>query len=720
MYNGEESNVDSYLAILWIFLGAYVAYLMWKYPNHKVFPWHTYPTVAIQYFCGIGINLLIPIDLSVTIIGRQESFRHYYDENVKTIIAMYLSLYWPTLVLSNIVLVLQEQFNMSGFFTIGSKILDVCVQLSYQALAGIVVGSIFFGVLVGEHVIGTNMDAVLLTSVLITNTIGLIILMVLLGYGLVVFPQIVWGLGDYKSRLERTQHKACQEYNFLNEARLEISLCISNILLTKKNLNKTNRTVDQDYELIVRAIDILVSECPPEFKSSSAGIVALDKKTGKVSIKELAKLRQKLYWNKSNYTMSQQKISKIQNEAYFLEDLLNATSLENDTKTIKWSFKPESTKWEYLWYVKVQPAVCKFFGFVFGVVSLLSYLGVIGTISGVPLNFSPYFVAVHDKKSTGPGIVIFVLLTLGYACYVTIWALFEMKISGVMELVDNKGTWPLSMSFNARMVARLSAPLAFFYLGWVHENQTVGGSFENAENSNIALNTAFSRFYQIQVIPIMGNSMNTFFPILMICVSALTLTNILNRILVFCKCEKLQFGQAFLSEESLKEGKKKLKERKEFEIRKYNRKQFKSKVEKTSNVPITSTTSTPSASNVVINPMFDVFSKFKFAGVKQNEEENNDIEANVDHDVEIDLNNHYNIDDDMEADDEQEPSFGMFKVFNASKHTAQNTKQTTQTKQITQTIPQKTTNKTNKNKFNDKESLLKKSTSQNWFNKFHL
>jgi hypothetical protein len=61
------------------------------------------------------------------------------------------------------------------------------------------------------------------------------------------------------------------------------------------------------------------------------------------------------------------------------------------------------------------------------------------------------------------------------------------------------------MSFNARMVARLSAPLAFFYLGWLHENQTRDGTWSDApsddagDDGSAKLYTAFSRFYEIQV-----------------------------------------------------------------------------------------------------------------------------------------------------------------------------------------------------------------------------
>ncbi len=69
----------------------------------------------VQYFCAFGIILLVPLDLSMTIIGRRsQDDEKYYNDNVRTVIDMYLSLYWPTLVLSNVVLPIQEQYNCDG------------------------------------------------------------------------------------------------------------------------------------------------------------------------------------------------------------------------------------------------------------------------------------------------------------------------------------------------------------------------------------------------------------------------------------------------------------------------------------------------------------------------------------------------------------------------------------------------------------------------------
>jgi hypothetical protein len=148
-----------------------------------------------------------------------------------------------------------------------------------------------------------------------------------------------------------------------------------------------------------------------------------------------------------------------------------------------------------------------------------------------------------------------------------------MKIAGVMELVPKNGTWPVSMSFHARMVARLVAPLSFFYLGWIHENQDIGGNFEN-NLDGVPKFTAFSKFYQIQVVPVLGNSFSTFFPVLLLIISFLTMTNILNRILIFCKLEKYQFGQTFITNDALEDGKKQLSNKKKYILSKKNRANF--------------------------------------------------------------------------------------------------------------------------------------------------
>lgn len=565
MHTEHQVNESAYLSVMWLFLAGITSYIMWYYPNHKNFPYHVYPTIWLEYFCAFGIALLVPLDLAVTIIGRY--FPSYYNANINVIIDMYLSLYWPTLILSNVILVFQEMYNASGYFKFWDKVKGILIDTCYQILAGIVFGAIFFGILVGKHVIEASMSAVLLATVIMTNSIWLTFLMILLGYGFIIFPVRMWEYGSYSKQLDRIQHKASSLYENMRDDSAEISICVADILKTNDVLQRSKEFTNE--------IEELVALLPPEFTAKGAGTVA-----DTITLKSLAQLKQKLYEKKQNYTITKRKVEELEKEAFFLEDIINA--IDNNLNEITWTNPPKyniNKSVEYYYYTKVHHVLCKILAILFFVTSLFSFLGVFGSIKGIPLETSVYFVILHDNEATGTGIVIFTLLTLGYACYVAMWALYEMKITGIMELVNNHGTWPISMSFHARMVARLVAPLVFFYLGWIHENQDIGGNFEK-NIDGVPIFTAFSKFYQIQVVPILGNSFSTFFPIFMLCVSFLTATNVLNRLLVLMKLEKYQFGKTFISESALSDGKKRLADKKKSVLSAQRRQNFSTNIKK--------------------------------------------------------------------------------------------------------------------------------------------
>ncbi len=106
----------------------------------------------------------------------------------------------------------------------------------YNALS-LVVAVIFFGILVGEGVVAASSDAVLLTAVLLGNTFGLSVLMVLLGYGLVAFPKELWDRGNIERQLGYMQHKAASRFKSLGEASLVVSLAVSDALKTKQEVS---------------------------------------------------------------------------------------------------------------------------------------------------------------------------------------------------------------------------------------------------------------------------------------------------------------------------------------------------------------------------------------------------------------------------------------------------------------------------------------------------
>lgn len=571
-------SFPGYLAVMLMFLAGYIAYTMRTYAsaNPRLFVWHAYPTIFLAYFCSLSIVLVIPLDVSLTVISRRSIDNEAdFEDKSGILVTMYVTFFLITQFGYN-GLTFQERYNKSGYFTVKSKVVDCIRYFAVMGIAGLVAGVIFFTILVSTNVVELSFDAVILTIVLLSNTGGLAVLMILLGYGLVSFPQMLWMKGNLQRQLSQAQQQAASRYKALSEISLNMSMLCSTILKTEGELNAN----PSDDPAITAAIQLIVKERPAEFKSTTAGPIASDK-DGKITIDSLAKLRSSLYYLSSSYEMAQGKVEEAKLKAYYYEDLLDSMSRNDGVKRIKWSFGPESTERGYNFHVYVRPMLFRIAAILCMCMSIFSFLGVLGTMDGVGKSISVYATAIHDDNSSSIGICLFVMFTLLYPAYVTMWSIFQMKIARVMELLPGRRTTAPSLSVNSRAVIRLSTPLVFFYLGWVFENGvkegewldgTAGGTVGDDDRGMNRIMMSFAQFYQVQVIPVMGGSFNTLFPIIMFTVSGLVLLNLFNRTLVFLKLEKFQFGAEILSEEQLREGQRQLSRHKRTMERAYQRK----------------------------------------------------------------------------------------------------------------------------------------------------
>ena len=114
--------------------------------------------------------------------------------------------------------------------------------------------------------------------------------------------------------------------------------------------------------------------------------------------------------------------------AYHLEDITKAKNRTDGVKQIEWSIagKLSSTR-DYQWYIVYRPLLLKMASLICMLMSLFSLLGVICSMDGVTPAVSVYFHAVHNDEASATGIAIFVLFSLGYTTYVTLWSLFQIR-----------------------------------------------------------------------------------------------------------------------------------------------------------------------------------------------------------------------------------------------------------------------------------------------------
>eukprot|EP01038_Epipyxis_sp_PR26KG_P013392 gene13392-17956_t len=595
----SNPSVAGYVGVMLIAVFV-LSLLIVVYYAEPGFPWHTYVTTVSGYYASFAIMLLVPIDIASIVVDRRSNLIGIdtnYNQSVQSLSVAYDVFFTLILILGSVVLVFEEYYNTDGYFTLGGKLASSFKRMCWDLALGAVAGGVILGILIGKKVVPADGNALKLSAVIVTNTVYEAMLMFLLGYALVEFPRSIWNMSDLNKYLLATQTKASMDFKAISDAEFEIGIVVANVIKTKAQVDSYG-----DAKL-TQAMELLRAECPPEFRSDRQGKVVTNK-SGQVTIDTLANLRTELNMKKDRYKMSQAKVEVTKVLAYRLEDMVRA--FYDGSGVIHWSLTgTDSTNKEFLWYIKVKPILLKIAALLAGLMSILSFLGVVCSMTGVRNEVSVYFLATHDSQATVGGITVFILFTFGYTVYITSWAIFQMRLSGLMELVPMRTT-PESLSFNVRAIARFAAPLAFFYLGWIAENGIKSGTwnynnapsiYENVtitviNNSSIYNTThihsyeknvtmlvsqsifmpsAFSKFYQLERIGAIQKAFGTFFPILLFCVLFLFAINAFNRILVMCKLDNYQFGAAIVTDEELREGKRQLERHRKRTERTYRR-----------------------------------------------------------------------------------------------------------------------------------------------------
>jgi len=531
-----------------------------KYARRPTFTPDVYVSVWLAFFCSFGILILIPLDLALAITGRREGEQDGYEENIDDLESIYEILFGFCFFLYTVVIVMQQYFIDSGYFTVKDRLKDGLWQWTKLSLATGILGLIILIIVVaGNHVESGDAVAALTAMVVsVSNTFGLVAIVMLLGYSIVEFPRSLWVASDYHELLHRYEMAFASENRRKQEANLETTQTVADIHATAEKVRRTCNPVLMEYA------ELCIADCPEGYGACKTG-EAFTNTHGAVTETELATLRQKVKWNRSYLRGTQRRWEQLSMEAYRITDILEA---ENpNTKTIKWSplfyDGMESTQWQRNWLVVYRPWVMKFFAFCAGVMSLFVILGQIGMMAGYDSGVSIWSDVLHDEDRSGGGIVWFAMFSLGYCTYLVFWSLFRVRLTiggvALMELIPDQQTSSYSMLMCSYLCARLAPPLAFYYTSLVFESGIFDGTWLE-DPSGVERPAAFAKFYgqALDVVPFIGNHFAVFFPVVILCLSVLQFANVLNRFFVLIRMPQLQFGDPIVEDSLIIEGKKQL------------------------------------------------------------------------------------------------------------------------------------------------------------------
>ena len=604
------------------YIGAVFPLMFWlsvRVVNHYAepdFPRHTFKTLYVAFFCSFSMFMLIPIDIASSVRDRnaavQDGSTLKYKDDTGMMATIYFVFYVTLLIWNNVVLAMQEYYNTDGYFTPGARSNSSFKRWLADTVPAIVIGLIVLGLLIGSKEVPSSPAGLKIVLVTLTTAIYETMLMFLLGYGYVEFPKLFWIMSNPESMLLRMQAKVSTDFKAFQEAQLAVQKETASVLKTKEKVGAGGEPQVQE------ALSIMLAECPQEFKSARMGEVAAEKKTGKVSVDTLAALRTRLNITKATYRMAQARLENTQLGSYKMEDIVDAKNRNNrrhdkfdGQKVIHWQLKgTDSSYSEYKWLLERRPFLCRIAAGCAGFMSLLSIIGAMSSLKGVPKQSSMFFLIVHMPVNTRGGIAFFIALTFGYSVLVTLWALMQLRSLG-FELVAGRTT-PYSLSAYFRMVASVAFPLTFFYLGWLGENGTesegewmyfselrnrtystltpktvhAGLYFTNETHyvpklhHNVTIKVwhnltevvmvpttgwmmepdympaAFAQFYKLP--PSTNKAFGSVYPVALLIFLIMFLLQVYNRLMVCLKAPSYQFGDPVVTKEQLDEGMKSL------------------------------------------------------------------------------------------------------------------------------------------------------------------
>ena len=175
-------------------------------------------TVYIAWVLGFSGILFLPYDLSFALVTGQESVR---------LSKIWTFIYWSTFFLAWVILPFQMEYHSSGSFSLYGKIVDALKMNCLMAAIAVVAAILFLIFMVANghgtinHVIGFMMAA--------GNTYGLLLIILLMGYGLVALPRRLWQITDYTSEQTRLYLSAPSVEADFHESRYALEDCEAEI-----------------------------------------------------------------------------------------------------------------------------------------------------------------------------------------------------------------------------------------------------------------------------------------------------------------------------------------------------------------------------------------------------------------------------------------------------------------------------------------------------------
>jgi hypothetical protein len=478
-------------------------------------------------FCG---TLLLPVDLSLT--EKVDDEGKVNATNVEWHIV-----FWVTFFLAWLILPISRQMLLSGEFTVMRRFQNACKRILIIKLIQLLVVVVLI-ISLAVYMRSIHISAVLLTF---CNTYGLLLAILLLGYGLVALPRFYWEESNPEMELRKLRILALSVDEELFEYVWKLQDCEYDIDLTMARINNIQATSNyfragiDELMRRKRETSILSPELQmrrSESRRANAKTTEDEKTKAQPTEAELSKLNYRIKQVQENLFSTELRWEALAERGKFLSALVEGPAssatqsistkagysildvADVHLKTFRW-------KLYYCWMKYLRSTTFKILAASAAFLSAI-ILWSEATLA-VPFNLSPFGLLLNsfsdETRHNGFLFQICASIPILYMSACVYYGLFKLSSFGSLCLRGHKQVQGSAFLFNSIFFVRMQFPLGYNYLLMLkyHASYT---------------DCAFAKFMgNMAVVPIFGESFSVYAPLLIIVLGALSLFNVYPRFL---------------------------------------------------------------------------------------------------------------------------------------------------------------------------------------------
>jgi len=426
--------------------------------------------VLIAWYFSFLIVFLLPLDVSSTsykqCLKKEETERREAEEALlasnqttvkpgpsmcakpysllapQTLPDLWKVVYWSSQLLTWLVLPLMQSYTQAGEFKASGKIKaalwdNAIFYLSYATIALVLVLY-----MAAQPDIRLNWEQVKAIAASASNTWGLFVLVLMMGYGLVEVPRLLWNSAQRGYMLDRAYFKAAKLMTEKSDAEDDLDGAVAAAVA----LRDACGAVDPRRELL----DVVLARVPIE-RLDRARRRAVEppptEAAAALSEKSLARLHRRVITAAQNFHRTEAQWADLTQTVFHLEDVArNMISNEHVFKRSNVGGKQPSTLVRMLlnpqleWYLRclAEPLVLRCLA---GVAALMSFLvlwsEVTFFVKEPPLSLLALFVGVAQMRYDYLAIEAICFVTICYLSICTYYTVFKIRVLNYYYLAKN-------------------------------------------------------------------------------------------------------------------------------------------------------------------------------------------------------------------------------------------------------------------------------------------